>query len=137
MDNYKFYLKDLTENTTINLNEIKKYSFAATEGTVKNRFVITIENITTGIEDIIYSEKPFNIYASFGMLNIEILNDDWNGKTGSVKVVDLTGRTIINSGNNEFNKASLVQLPLGNIKGIFMVEITSQPLRHTTRVVVR
>lgn len=137
VDNYDFYLKDLVENTVIKLNNVKKYAFSASEGTVKNRFIIKIENISTGVEEVAISDKPFNIYSSFGLLNIELLNDTWEGRNGTVKVIDLTGRTLIDSRNVEFRKSSLIQLPVGNIKGIYMVELSSSPLKHTGRVVIR
>jgi hypothetical protein len=137
MENYGFYLKDLKLNTTVNLKSNPEYSFSASKGTVKDRFVLIIENLSAGINDISVSDKPFNVYSSKGYINIELMSDMWDGRQGSVKVIDLTGRTLIDSRNLEFSKSSLIQLPVKDNKGFVIVEMLSGPLRHTARVMIR
>jgi hypothetical protein len=137
VENYGFYLKDLAQNFTVDLKSIPKYSFSSQKGTVKDRFVLTIKNLSAGEDDISASDKPFNIYSSYGFINIELMSDTWDGLQGSVKVTDLTGRTLTYSRNMEFSKSSLIQLPVKENKGVLIVEISSAQLRHTGRVVVR
>ena len=137
VENYGFYLKDLAQNFTVDLKSIPKYSFSALKGTVKDRFVLTIKNLSAGENDISASGKPFSIYSSFGFINIELMSDMWDGRQGSVKVTDLSGRTLIDSRNMEFSKSSLIQLPVNENRGMLIVEISSAQLRHTGRVVIR
>jgi hypothetical protein len=136
-EDYAFLLRDLVEKININLRTTPDYTFSASAGTVKNRFVLSIVNLTTGIDDNTVSEKPFNIYSSFGFINIELMSDAWEGKDGSVKVIDLTGRTLIDSRNVEFSKTTIIQLPMAGTRGVFMVELSSSPLRYVGRVAVR
>ena len=48
-------------------------------------------------------------------------------KSGFVKVVDISGRTLIDSRNETFSRTSLIRLPMENRKGVFIVEIASFP----------
>ena len=137
LDNYAFYLKDRVQNTNIKLNNVQKYSFSTSKGTVRDRFVLTIKNISAGTENDISSDKPFNIYQSFGLLNIELMSDAWEGSKGSVKVFDISGRPLVYSRNVAFSKSSLIQLPIAGKTGLFIVELASSPLRYTGRVVVK
>ncbi len=137
VEGYTFYLKDLELKTRTSLKENTKYSFSASNGIIDNRFVIVIGNSSAQKNTESVSGKPFNIYSSFGILNIELQSDAWEGKTGSVKVIDLTGRTLTDSRNIEFSRSSLIQLPMGNKKGLFIVEITSSSLKHSGRVIVK
>lgn len=137
VEGFTFYLKDLELKTRTSLKENTKYSFSASNGIIDNRFVIVIGNSSAQKNTESVSGKPFNIYSSFGILNIELQSDAWEGKTGSVKVIDLTGRTLTDSRNIEFSRSSLIQLPMGNKKGLFIVEITSSSLKHSGRVIVK
>lgn len=137
VEGYTFYLKDLEQLTRTVMKENTKYSFNASKGTIKNRFVIAISNSSAQKINESISGKPFNIYSSFGMLIIELQSEAWEGKTGSVKIIDLTGRTLTDSRNVEFSRSSLIQLPMGDKKGLFIVEITSSSLKHSGRVVVK
>jgi hypothetical protein len=71
------------------------------------------------------------------MINIQTISDQWEGKSGSVKVLDLTGRTVGGLNNAEFSKNSLVQVPSPGAKGIYMVEVKSGVLRYVGKVVIR
>lgn len=136
-DGYAFYLKDLETNSITKLNSISGYSFTGSKGTISKRFVLTIRNQAAGNDANDAAVKPFNIYTSSGLLNIELLSEVWEGRTGSVKVIDLTGRTLIDSRNVEFSRSSLIQLPVDGNRGLFIVELKSSQLRHSGRVVVK
>ena len=137
LDDYVFYLKDRVQNKTIRLNDDQKYSFSTSKGTVRDRFILSIRNISAGPENSINSDKPFNIYQSFGLLNIELISDAWEGSKGSVKVIDISGRPLFYSNYMTFSKSSLIQLPITGKTGLFIIELVSSPLRYTGRVIVK
>jgi len=137
VEGYTFYLKDLELKTRIGLKNNAKYSFNASKGVTDGRFVIAISNSSTQKTNELIPGKPFNVYSSSGILNIELQSDAWEGKTGAVKVIDLTGRTLTDLRNLEFRRSSLIQLPMGDKKGLFIVEITSSSLKHSARVIVK
>jgi hypothetical protein len=71
------------------------------------------------------------------MINIQTLSDVWEGKSGSVRVMDLTGKTVGNLNNAEFSKNSLVQVAAPGAKGIYMVEVKAGYMRYVGKVVIR
>ena len=73
------YMKDLVNNTKTRLDQNYSYTFSAPAGSVNDRFIIAIENMTTGTDDTKVSEKPFKVYDSFGFINIELLDESWEG----------------------------------------------------------
>jgi hypothetical protein len=137
LDNYNVTLTDNTTGLITDLKSTSTLSFSATAGTTTNRFVIKISNISTGVENPVISNNKFNIFPSNGMLNIQTFSDEWDGKSGSVKVIDLTGKTISDRNNTEFSKNSLVQVAAPVTKGIYIVEIKSGVLRYVGKVVIR
>jgi hypothetical protein len=134
IDNYKVILKDLQQNLAINLRDVDIYTFTASKGTIKDRFVLSIDNSTTGINDIINTVKDFNLYPFNGMLNIVPLNDDWNGKQSILNVYDLTGRIVLNKSNIEWNKGDLQQISFKQPKGIYIVEIKTENKRFVGKI---
>ena len=134
---YDIYMKDLVNNTKTKLDDSYRFTFTAPAGAVKGRFVIAMENRTTGTEEWKISENPFRVYGSFGFINIELQDEAWEGKQGSVRVVDLSGRTLIDSRDEIFSMTSLLRLPMESRKGIYIVEINSFPQRYVTRVVMK
>jgi hypothetical protein len=137
LEDYNVYLKDLQQNITINLKEIPEYSFAAVIGTTTSRFTIDFSDLTTGTEDNELTGKDFNVYSAFNMLNIQTLVDDWNGKSCSVKLLYLTGKTINDLYNIEFSKSSVTQIPAPNKTGMYIVEIKSGVKRFVSKVVIK
>ncbi len=136
-EGYAFYLKDLEKKSVIKLNSIPTYSFTTTKGIINNRFVLTIENLSANSDEGSPTGKPFNIYHSSGLINIDLLSESWEGKRGSVKVIDLTGRTVIDSRNVEFSRSSLIQLPVDGNKGLLIIKLESSLLRHSGRIVIK
>ena len=89
------------------------------------------------LENPVSSQNSFNIYTTDSYINIQTLADDWDGKTGSVKIIDITGKTVRIMQNTEFSKNSLIQIPARYTKGLYLVEITSKTMRFVGKVVVR
>ena len=91
----------------------------------------------TGVEDPLYSKTPFKIYTSGSILKIETLSSDWDGKTGTARMVDITGKQVLSIQNTEFWKNSPVQAEAPAVKGIYIVELRSGVMRFVGKVVVR
>jgi hypothetical protein len=135
--NYKVSLKDKSTGSTVDLNSVKEYSFSAPAGEIKDRFILAITNLSTDIEDPLAAEKLFNIYHGFGLINIQPLSDEWNGVSGSVKIMDLSGKPVRVEPNAEFNKNTLIQLPAPDKAGLYFVEIRSGMMKFTGKVLVK
>jgi len=137
LDSYKVFLNDKSQNLTINLANDSSYIFNATTGTLTDRFTLTITNVLTAIPENKVSVEPFNIYSSNGSVNIQTLSDTWNGKSGGIKVLDMTGRIVTTEDNITFSKDELHQLPVSAATGIYMVEIKSGVMRYVGKVMIR
>lgn len=137
LDNYLVVLTDKRDNVSINLKTNPNFTFAAPEGTITNRFVLKVGIISTGIEDLVGKNNQFNIYSSFGYINIQTLSDDWEGLNGFVKISDLTGKAISFNSNQEFRKGSIIQVSEPDKQGIFIIEIRSGMKRFTGKVMIK
>jgi len=138
LDNYDVTLTDNTTGFVANLKTTPVLTFSGTTGTTANRFIMKVGTITTGIEDRIITKSTFNIYpANNNMINIQTMSDEWDGKTGSVIVLDLSGKTVSDQNNSEFSKNSLIQIESPGAKGIYFVEIKSGVIRYVGKVVIR
>jgi hypothetical protein len=91
----------------------------------------------TGLEDPVVSQNRFNIYPSIYHINIQPLADEWDGKTGSVTVINITGKTVSTLQKTEFRKNSLIQVNAPAVKGIYIVELKSGVMRYVGKVVIR
>ena len=94
LDNYDVTLTDNTTGFVADLKTTPVFTFSGGPGTIGDRFVLKVGTITTGIEDPVISKNTFNIYPANNMINIQTISDVWDGKSGSVKVFDLTGKTV-------------------------------------------
>ncbi len=137
LDNYKVELIDKTAGLNIDLRTSNSLTLTASAGVISDRFILKISNIATGIEDPVNTVKPFSIYQAGNMINIQPLADEWDGKTGSVRLLDLTGKPVSLKNNTEFWKTSVLQIPEPEVQGIYIVEIRSGMLRYTGKVVVK
>jgi hypothetical protein len=71
------------------------------------------------------------------VINIQTLSDDWDGKTGTISLVDMFGREINRRDNEEFWKNSLIQISTTGLRGIYFVKMQSGLMKHVGRVVIR
>jgi hypothetical protein len=92
--------------------------------------------LATGIEDPIADIKNFNIYRSYDHILIETLNNQWNGKTGTVKVLDLTGRSIVTLSEVNFELNSIIRIKAPTQKGLYLIEIRSGRDRYTRKIIL-
>ncbi|MCX6262023.1 MAG: T9SS type A sorting domain-containing protein, partial [Bacteroidia bacterium] len=137
LENYDVFLVDKTSGTTTNLKNNASINFTASEGMVTNRFVIKIINISTGIENPVIPESVFNIYSSKDFVNIQTLSDKWDGKSGSVDLIDMTGKTVRKINNSEFWKNSLIQIPSAGYKGMYFVQLQSGLMKYVGKVMIK
>lgn len=137
LGDYGIYLNDKSNGTTVNLNTTPEFSFSLPAGKSENRFSIKIIAKATGIEKQKTSTNDFNIYSSNGFVTIQTLSDDWNGKSGSAALIDMTGRLISLKDNVEFWKDSLIQIPAERYKGIYIVKLESGIKKFVGRVLIR
>jgi len=137
LDNYDVTLTDNTTGFVANLKTTPVLTFEGTTGTTAERFILKVGTITTKVENPVVSKNIFNIFPANNMINIQTVSDAWDGKSGSVKVLDLTGRTIEDLNNSEFNKNSLIQVAAPGAKGIYVVEIKSGVMKYVGKVVIK
>ena len=98
------------------------------------------QNLTVIITDIVNPADPqnsFNIYTRDNHIIIQTIDDVWNGKRGSIKLFDISGKPVRIIRNAEFNVNSIVEVPVDNARGLYVVEIRSGAMRVTRKVVVR
>jgi hypothetical protein len=137
LDNYSVTLTDKTSGIITDLKTISALTFTAPVGLLTDRFVLKIGTLTTGTENPKSTTGIFNIYSSFGMINIQTLSDEWNGKNGSVRILDLSGKTVRTLDNTSFSKNSLISIPETTNNGIYFVEIRSGLRKFVGKVVLR
>jgi hypothetical protein len=94
-------------------------------------------SISTGFENNFISQKSFNIYPTDYQINIVPLAEEWNGKTGTVAVLDITGRIVSFLQNTEFRKNSIIQINAPATHGIYIVEIKSGVMKYTGKIVIK
>ena len=136
IDGYNVYLKDNVTGFTANLRETPTVSFSSATGTITDRFELQFSDIITGSEDLSYLKDKFNIYQSFGKINIQTLSDEWGGRTGTVRVLDLTGKTIAINESVYFETSNIVTVDSPSASGIYMVEVVSGTKRYVSRVFI-
>jgi hypothetical protein len=134
---YKIELIDNVTGFTADLRTVPGLYFSASAGSITDRFVLKVTNILTAIETPTASKNIFNIYQGFDFINIQTLADEWDGKTGSVKVFDLAGKTVSDISNAEFSKNSLLHVQSPSANGIYLVELRSGINRYVGKVVIR
>lgn len=137
LDNYNVYLIDNTTGFTANLRTTPVLTFSASAGKISDRFILKVSNVLTGTEDPAASKNIFNIYNGNGLINIQTIADEWDGKSGSVNVLDLAGKTVSKLTNTEFNKGSVIQVQAPAATGLYVVELRSGTKRFVGKVVVR
>jgi hypothetical protein len=137
LDNYYVTLKDNTTGFITDLKTNSTVTFTAAKGNIPDRFILKISTNTTGVEKPARVYDAFNIYSTDNLFNIQTLADSWDGKNGSVKVLDLTGKIISYSQHNEFRKNNLISVDAPLVKGLYLVELKSGMMRYVGKVIVK
>jgi hypothetical protein len=71
------------------------------------------------------------------MINIQTTGNIWNGKTGMINVLDMTGKVVASESNVVFSNDGFYQIPLKSATGIYIVELRSGVMRYVGKVVIR
>lgn len=137
LDSYNVDLIDNVTGFPARLNTNPVLIFPSSTGLITDRFILKISSVTTAIENPVIPDDIFNIYHGFDLINIQTIAEEWDGKSGSVKVLDLAGKTITDLQNNEFSKNSVIQVQVPKAKGLYVVEIRSGVKRYVGKVVIR
>ena len=82
-------------------------------------------DVLTAIENPYVSNNSFRIFTSYGNINIQTLSDEWDGQTGSVRILNIIGHPVADIHNTEFSKDSPVTFQSPATKGLYVVEIRS------------
>jgi len=135
LENYNVTLTDKgNSNFITDLKNTGNYTFSSDAGTFPDRFVITIGAITTGVPDVIIPDKVFNVFEFNGTLNIEVLNDAWEGKKGTINLYNLTGIKVLQQNNIEWYRGDIKKIPLNLPQGIYIVEIKAENQKFVTKI---
>ncbi|MBA4322033.1 MAG: hypothetical protein C0408_04385, partial [Odoribacter sp.] len=137
LEDFKVTLTDKDLNFTINLSEVNTFSFVSSAGKFADRFILTISNSITRVPEIVTSKTEFNVFSVPGILNIQTLNETWNGLKGDIKIFDIIGRQLLIQKNIYFNAGDLIQIPVQFTVGAYIVEIKSGVKRFVGKVVIR
>jgi hypothetical protein len=137
LDNYDVTLTDNSTGYVANLKTSPSITFSADKGNIAGRFVLKIGTLSTGIENPSITSGKFNIYSTYNNINIKTLADDWDGKSGSVRIMDLSGKTKNEYQNIEFSKNSLIQVAAPEVKGIYIIEIKSGIRKYVGKVIIK
>jgi hypothetical protein len=94
-----------------------------------------VSNVTCrqGIDDV---ATAVNVYPnpSSGVVNVEYTS---NKGMGSIKVLDLSGRTVLEIPTNEVDGLNTVRIDMsGFAKGIYMINLQNNTVNYQTRIVV-
>jgi len=134
IENYDLTLTDSYENNfTVNLKEIPEYTFTSEKGKFEDRFMLTIGEVATGIDDT-EDGNSFNVYIFANQLNIQNMSEQWNNALVDINIYDLTGRLISKHKDNEIYKGETIQLPFNRPTGIYLIEITDGTRRMVKKL---
>lgn len=137
LENYSVILKDKVTGFQADLKSTSEVTFTSDAGTINNRFILIFDLATTKVDNISSVKDQLNLFCSDGYLNIQIISDAWNGKKGTVTVVDLAGRTVKSFPDLVFEHNGLMQLPFTDVKGVYLVEVRSGFLKHVRKVLIK
>jgi hypothetical protein len=137
LETYNIFLIDNNLKNTVTLSPGATYNFSIAAGQTSDRFILKVVNITTAVPEIRTKPSAFNIFSSPGFINIQATGEAWNGLTGDIRIIDLSGRLINIFKNNQFYSGEIKQLPVSLNTGVYMVEITGAGKRYVGKVVIR
>jgi hypothetical protein len=96
-----------------------------------------VQYTPTAIRDLTVTKDVFSIYSSNNIIYIKLLSDEWDGRKGDIKIIDLKGNIISDIPDAEFHTNYLLQVPVSRAIGINIVEIKSGPLSFAGKVLIK
>jgi hypothetical protein len=137
LEGFRVTLLDKVTKNSMDLQTGGAISFTAGSGMIENRFVLIISDMVTGSESGKKNDNQFTIYELNDVLNIIPLSDNWNGRNGTVRILDLTGRSISLFSEIAFMKNTPVQLAVPAVKGLYFIEVRSGAMKHIGRLITK
>lgn len=136
LENFKVTLTDkYNGNMVTDLRSNPEYSFTSNPGVYTDRFVLKFTNIATSVEnDVVITDKPFNIYGFNNTIYIKLLDNSMDGRKWTVNIFDVTGNKIFTENQTEFFYGDIKQYSQNFRKGIFIVELSTENKRITSKV---
>jgi hypothetical protein len=135
LENYNLTLTDKgNSNFIVDLKSTNTYTFSSEAGTFPDRFVLTIGTIATAISDVVLPAKPFNVFTFNNTLNIDLLNETWDGKVCTVNIYNLTGKPVLQNTRVELFRGDIKKIPLNLPQGIYIVEIKAENQKFVTKI---
>jgi predicted outer membrane repeat protein len=138
---YRFILTDTFTGKSTDMTTNAEYAFTATAGTIAGRFTLTVTppeikaaTVTEEEKPEIITESSLRIYSTPGRICILPQGSDWEGVSGTVRIYDITGRTILASDNERFNSGELNEYFPGNAGNLIIVEVTAGAKRYLEKV---
>ena len=134
--NSKVTLNDLVAGKSVDLLAFSEYSFSAMEGTLAGRFTVTI---SSNKPEVIVNQavaSSLKIYASAGKICILPEGNEWDNISGQVKIYDITGRVIMNMGQEWFNSGEVKEYSPSGARGMLIVELTAGGKRYLEKIVL-
>ena len=123
-------------NFTVDLKNNDEYSFSSEAGTFTDRFILKVSSISTTVEDPVFADNEFNIYAFNGIINIMPMTSALSSAKGEIRLFDLTGRIVKQEYNIIWQEGNLIQLPCNNQHGVYMVEVIAGTFRYVRKVIL-
>ncbi len=137
LGDYQIMLTDKLTNTSVDLKLNPVITINSPELLIKDRFSLAITKIMTGIEQPEAIEDPFKIFSDNNFINIQTLADKWDGKTGSIKVIDLSGRTILDRSNVQFLKSTQIKIGSPFKRGLYLIKMRSDLMTYVGKLMIR
>jgi hypothetical protein len=135
LDDLGVYLRDNSTGFVADLKTTPVVTFSGGPGTINDRFVLSFTN--TGFETPNILNVGFNIYQANSLINIQTISDEWDGMKGSVRLLDITGKTVTTKQDAEFGKNSMLEISAPSVKGLYIIELKSGLMRYVGKVVVK
>ena len=134
--NSKVTLSDRVTGGSVDLLAFSEYSFSAPEGTLAGRFSVTISSNKPEVffKDAVASS--LKIYASSGKICILPQGNEWDNLSGNVKIYDITGRVIMNGGQEWFNSGEVKEYSPSGARGMLIVQLTAGGKRYLEKIVL-
>ena len=126
IEGYDVFLKDLKENTTVNLTEITNYTFTSEEGDDPERFEILFGVV--GIDDI-DAMSAARVYSN----NNKIIISNITGAT-NMDIFNIQGQMV---DNFSFNSTGFEEIVVDLPSGIYMVRLSNSGEIKTSKVFVK
>ena len=134
--NSKVTLNDLVAGKNVDLLAFSEYSFSAPEGSLAGKFTVTVSSNKPEVfvkEDVASSLK---IYTASGKICILPQGNEWENLPGNVKIYDITGRVIMNGGQEWFNSGEVKEYSPSGARGMLIVELTAGGKRYLEKIVL-